>query len=145
MDAASSYRRRALEGTSKVGLVVMLYQSAGVSLRRGITALEAGDIEARTRALNHVLALVTELKSVLDFERGGSIARQFEQFYQVVERAILDAGIRQDAQPLQQVLEQFVRLQEAWQQVDALPAAPAGDHPGLRPNTAGEVRPTWQA
>lgn len=145
MDPASSYRRGAVEGNTPVGLIVLLYQHAVVSLRRGIAALHAGDIEARTRALNHVLRLIGELKSVLDFERGGEVARQLALFYQVAERTILEASCRQDPQPLEQLLEPLVSLQEAWSQVDAQPPAAASGSSKPRPNTAGEVRLSWQA
>src|SRR6185437_4986222 len=51
-DAAAAYRRRSIEGSSPVGLIVLLYQGVTVDLRRAIAAIEHGrradDIEART-------------------------------------------------------------------------------------------------
>ncbi|MGH9482667.1 MAG: flagellar export chaperone FliS [Terriglobales bacterium] len=121
MDAANTYHRRAAAGATPVGLIVLLYQAAVVALRRGIAAMDAGDIEARTLALNRVLALVAELKASLNYETGGEVARQFARFYHLAERLILQASCQKDAEPLRELLEQFVRVRDAWQQVDKLP------------------------
>jgi len=152
MDAAATYRRRSIEGSSPVGLIVLLYQGVTVDLRRAIAAIEHGrradDIEARTNALNRVLVLVGELRGALDFERGGEIARQFQRFFQLAERLVLQASFDHDARPLRELLQQFAAIRDAWQQVDTAPAmgAPvaspyaAAPQPSLR-----EVRPAWQA
>lgn len=121
MDAASAYQRRALESASPIGLIVLLYQAACQDLRRGIAALERGEVETRVAALNRVLAIVTELKAVLDFERGAEAAQLFARFYRSAEHTILDASCRQDAAPLRDLLDSFLSVQEAWRRADALP------------------------
>lgn len=155
MNAATTYQRRAMESATPVGLVVLLYQAAVMALRRGIAAMEAGDIEARTRALNRVLALVSELKAALNYESGGEVARQFARFYALAERLVMQASCQQDAQPLRDLLEPMVQIRDAWQQADTLPTTRAFD-PAARvapapsayaepqPRT-GEVRPAWEA
>lgn len=158
MNAASTYHRRALEGATPVGLIVLLYQAAVVSLRRGIAAMEAGEIEVRTQALNRVLALVAELKAALNYERGGEVAQQFARFYQLAERLVMQASCQQDAQPLRDLLEPMAQIRDAWQQVDALPVARQFD-PAARVAPAlgaaggyvqpvrptGDVRSAWEA
>jgi flagellar protein FliS len=121
MDAATAYQRRALESASPIGLIVLLYQAAGQQLRRALAAMDCGDIEARTSALNRVLAIVGELRAVLDYERGGEVARQFARFYYSSERALMDAACRQDPAPLRDLLNSFQQVQEAWRRADALP------------------------
>lgn len=121
MDSAITHHRQAAEGGTPIGLIVLLYQAAVVALRRGIAAMDAGDVEARTTALNRVLALISELQASLDFEQGGEVARQFARFYHLSERLILQASCQKEAEPLRQLLEQFVRVRDAWQQMDKLP------------------------
>jgi len=152
MDAATAYRRRAIEGSSPVGLIVLLYQGVTVDLRRAIAAIEHGrrsdDIEARTNALNRVLALVGELRGALNFERGGEIARQFERFFRLAERLVLQASFDHDAAPLRELLEQFSAIRDAWRQVDAAPAAGqpmAAPYAAAAAPALGEARPAWQA
>lgn len=126
MDVATAYRRRSVEGATPIGLIVLLYQAAVLELRKGMAALEARDIEARTRAFSRVLAIIGELKRSLDFERGGEVARNFARFYYLSERILLDCSVRQELGQLPDLLEQFQRILEAWRQVDARPTpAPA--------------------
>lgn len=129
MNAASTYQRRAIEGASPVGLVVLLYQGAVVQLRRAIGAMEAQppsvrNIEIRTSALNRVLAIIGELQRVLDFQRGGEIARNFDRFYRLAQTAIMQAVTHNDAQPLRELLPQIEKILQAWRSVETRPPAP---------------------
>ncbi|MGH9475184.1 MAG: flagellar export chaperone FliS [Terriglobales bacterium] len=129
MNAAAAYQRRSVEGTTPVGLIVLMYQAAVVDFRKAIAAMNtapntAREIEARTHALNHLLAIVGELKRALDFERGGEVARNFQRLYVLTERLVLQASRDRDAQPLHDLLEQYTLILAAWRQVEARPAAP---------------------
>jgi flagellar protein FliS len=146
MDAATAYKRRALESASPIGLIVLLYQSACQDLRRAIAAVEAGDIEKRTAALNRVLAIIAELKAVLDFERGMEVAQQFARLYHAAEHAVLDAGYRQDAAPLRELLDSFTQVQAAWQRADALPPGATSVEPAHTVAVRPQQEPAaWQA
>jgi flagellar protein FliS len=146
MDAAAAYKRRALESASPIGLIVLLYQAACQNLRRAIAAVEAGDIETRTAALNQVLAIIAELNAALDFERGVEVARQFARFYHVAQRTVLDASFRQAAAPLRELLDSFTQVQAAWQRADALPpGASSVEHAGALAASSQQERVAWQA
>ncbi|MGH9416163.1 MAG: flagellar export chaperone FliS [Terriglobales bacterium] len=165
MDAATTYRRRAVESSTPVGLVVLMYQHAALELRHAMAALReeqaARDaqgpgavaairaIERRTVCLSRVLALITELKAGLDFERGGAVARNLDHFYALSERVILRSSLQRDPQPLEDLVTQFQNIGQAWQRLDAqpapLPASVSADpHSGPRPLSVGG-RPAWQA
>ncbi|MGH9488541.1 MAG: flagellar export chaperone FliS [Terriglobales bacterium] len=131
MHPATTYQRHAIETASPVGLVVLLYQAAVADLRRALAATEAvpntvREIEARTKALNHLFAIVGELKREVDLKRGGEVARNLQHFYVLSERLILQAGAQRDPQILRELIEHFSRILAAWRQVEARPpAAPA--------------------
>lgn len=59
---AKAYRQFSVEGASPVGLVVMLYERAIADLQRATTAVEAHDIELRTKHLDHFLGVIAEWK-----------------------------------------------------------------------------------
>lgn len=129
MNAAAAYQRRSVEGTTPIGLIVLMYQAAVVDFRKAIGAMEvvpngAREIEARTRALHHLLAIVGELKRALDFERGGEVARNFQRLYLLTERLVLQASHDRDPQPLRELLEQYNLILAAWRQAEARPASP---------------------
>lgn len=117
-DPARAYRQLSVQGASSIGLIVLLFNSAIASLHKAERAAEGSRIEARVNELNHVLDIVSELRSVLDFERGGDVARQFDQFYQLAEAQILQANLQNSPEIIRDLTTHFVKIRDAWQQAD---------------------------
>lgn len=116
--AGFEYRKRAVEGTSPVGLVVMLYAAIVTSLLRAQDAIKKNDIERRVSELNHVLQVIGQLQGTLDFERGGEVAVHLDRFYSVMRGRVLAASIRNSPEILQELVQHFTSLKEAWQVVE---------------------------
>jgi flagellar secretion chaperone FliS len=117
-DPARAYRESAVRGASPVGLIVILYEEVIRSMRKAQRALASGDIEERTRSLSHALAVVGHLQAVLDFEKGGQVARDLSTFYGMMRSSILDANVRADSQIMESVVTEFSKIKQAWQSVD---------------------------
>ena len=117
-DPARAYRQLSVQGASPIGLIVLLFNSAIASLHKAERAAEENRIETRVNELNHVLDIISELRSVLDFERGGDVARQFDQFYRMAEGQILNANLQNSADLIRDLVIHFVTVRDAWQQVD---------------------------
>jgi flagellar protein FliS len=124
MDARSSYREAAVRGASPVRLVICLYEQAIEDLRKAVIALEKGDIEARTRGINHALMVIAQLQGSLDMERGGEVARNLARFYGVVRAGLNEAQMKQSARILEEQISQLVVVYEAWLEVERATAAP---------------------
>jgi flagellar secretion chaperone FliS len=129
MDARTSYREAAVRGASPVRLVICLYEQAIEDLRRAVVALEKGDIEARTRGINHALIVIGQLQGTLDMERGGDVARNLERFYANVRTGLVEAQLKQSARILEQQISQLVEVYEAWLEVDRVAEAPTPQAP----------------
>jgi flagellar secretion chaperone FliS len=125
MNPRLSYREAAVQGASPVRLVALLYEQAIEDLRRARAALDSGDIEARTRAINHAIVVIGHLQSSLDMEQGGAVARNLERFYCVVRAALVEAQCKQSAAALEQQISHLMQVHEAWCEVDRANAAPA--------------------
>src|SRR5579863_3097818 len=102
MDARLSYREAAARGATPVKLVVLLYEQALDDLRRALSALKAGEIEERTRRINHAITVIGQLHASLDLEQGGSVARNLERFYGLVRRGLMEAQFQQSARALEE-------------------------------------------
>jgi flagellar secretion chaperone FliS len=140
MDARSSYREANVRGASPVKLVICLYEQAIEDLRRAVIALEKGDIEGRTRGINHALMVISQLQGTLDMERGGEVARNLDKFYNIVRAGLAEAQLKQSARILEQQISQFVLIYEAWLEVERVTLAPV--QPDSRPaQTARVVSP----
>jgi flagellar protein FliS len=118
LNPALEYRKRAVEGASPVGLVVLLYGGAVTALMRAISAVEANNIEKRVHELNKVLAILAELQGTLDFEKGGAVAVQLEKYYIVLRAQVLEASIKNSKSILEDLVKNVSGVKEAWQQVE---------------------------
>jgi flagellar protein FliS len=125
MDAKTSYREAAIRGATPLQLVICLYEQAIADLRLAVVALQRGDIETRTRAINHALKVIDHLQRTLDMERGGEVARNLARFYGVVRTALSDAHRRQSAALVEQQISLLMQVHDAWCAVERASAAPA--------------------
>lgn len=105
-------------------LVICLYEQAIVDLRRAVMALEQGDIEARTRGINHALTVIAQLQGSLDMQRGGDVAKNLQRFYNAIRAGLVDAQSKQSRVILEQQLSQLMLVHEAWQDVERDTAMP---------------------
>jgi len=104
--------------------VICLYEQAIEDLRRAVIALEKGDIEGRTRGINHALMVIAQLQGSLDMERGGEVARNLERFYSTVRSGLVEAQLKQSGRILEQQISQLATVHEAWLEVELATAAP---------------------
>jgi len=125
MDARTLYREANVRGASPVRLVICLYEQAIEDLRRAVIALEKGDIEARTRGINHALVVIAQLQGSLDMERGGEVAKNLNKFYNTARTTLADAQLKQSARILEQQVSQLVMVYEAWLEVERATLAPS--------------------
>lgn len=140
MDARTSYRETAVRGASPVRLVICLYEQAIEDLRRAVIALEKGDIETRTRGINHALTVIAQLQASLDMERGGDVSRNLARFYNLVRAALVEAQLKQSTRILEQQISQLATVHEAWLEVERATASPTPQSEG--PAQAGPSIPS---
>lgn len=123
MNARLSYREAAVPGASPVRLVILLYEQAVEDLRCALAAHQRGDIEARTREINHAILVIAHLQSSLDKDLGGMVAVNLERFYNQVRASLIDAQCKQSAALLERQIIFLMQVHEAWCQVEKTNAA----------------------
>lgn len=99
-------------------LVICLYEQTIDDLRQAVLALENGQIELRTRKINHAITVIGQLQGSLDMEHGGEVARNLESFYTVVRAGVCEAHLKQSVQILEREIAQLVMVYEAWLEVE---------------------------
>jgi flagellar protein FliS len=115
---ASQYRELSARGSTPVGLVVKLYDAILEDFRQALAAIAAGDIERRVARINHAMLIIAELESVLDYKRGGVVAQRLRGFYDVTRAMIVEANARVSREMFEKIIELYVPVRHAWQQVD---------------------------
>ena len=112
------YRESAVRGASPIGLIVILYEEIVRSIRKAKRAFDAGDIEARGRALTHAIEVIGYLQSILNFERGGDVARNLSDFYNFMRGKLFETHIKPTHEDLETMANEFAKLAVAWQQAE---------------------------
>jgi len=125
MNASLTYREAAVRGASPLRLVVLLYEQAIEDLRRALGAHANGDIEGRTREINHAILVIDHLQATLDKEQGGQVALNLERFYNLVRAGMIEAQFKQSATVLEQQISHLMLVYEAWCEVERGTFAPA--------------------
>jgi flagellar secretion chaperone FliS len=129
MNPRLTYRESAVAGASPVRQVILLYEQAIEDLRRALTACRtgqvAGQVEERTRQLNHAILILGCLQSSLDHERGGTVAANLERFYNQVRAGLVEAQFRQSPAAIERQIALLVEIHQAWCEVERAQAVSA--------------------
>jgi flagellar protein FliS len=118
----NSYRQTQVQSRTPLELVVMLYDGALQSLWTARGAIERRDIPARRDALSRAMAIISELQSTLNLEQGGSVAATLDQLYSYATRRLLEATMKNDVAPVDEVRRLLETLRDAWRTI----AVPVG-------------------
>jgi len=130
---ASTYQMASARGATPIGLVVSLFDTILRDFRRGQAAFESGNVETRVYELNHALTVVAHLQSVLDRQRGGDAAKQFERFYEVTRQMILETNVGPTTAAFQNLVNLYTSLRQAWQEAEQKTSAGLQEPPVPRP------------
>ncbi len=104
-EAKLTYRENAVRGATPIELVVILFDTAIDDMRRAVRAIRASDVEERATAVRHAMLVLQQLQGTLDFEKGGQVARQFEQFYSLIRAKLLESQLRNSPELIQQQIQ----------------------------------------
>jgi len=105
-------------------LVRLLYRGAGDAVRSARAHLAGGRIAARSRQISKAHAILAQLSVTLDHARGGTLSRSLAELYDYMERRLLEANLRQKAEPLLEVESLLGTLLEGWEQICTPPELP---------------------
>jgi len=97
-----------------VGLVVAVYEGAIGTAVAARKHLASGDIPARTKAINKIFNILTELIRALDDEKGGQISKNLRRLYLYMQGRVLQAQTKKKAAPLEEFERLMSTVLEGW-------------------------------
>ena len=113
-----SYHKVATQTASPGQLVLMLYDGAIRFLDRSLAGFALDDpAEFNSSISNNILraqAIINELNSSLDMEKGGDISVNLRQLYTYFDRRMTESNIRKEQEGIREVIERLTVLRDAW-------------------------------
>ena len=111
------YRRTSVVSADPKRLVLMCYEGAMDNLKLVKQKLIEKDYEAKSKALIKAQDIINELLCSLDFEKGGSIAKNLDSLYNYMLRRIIHADVNKDVSALNEVVGMLNELKFAWEEI----------------------------
>ena len=116
---ARTYRSNAVLTASPGQLVLMLFDGALKALAIARDAMERPESDIRRlETINNQLlkaqAIVAELRSGLNFEVGGEMAKTLDRLYDYYIRRIFEANLSKKVQPVIEVEKMIGELRSGW-------------------------------
>lgn len=104
-NAHNKYQSVQVTTTDRGRLLLMMYEGAIKFLRQAKAGLEDNDIAKFCRFLSKGQAIIAELMNTLDFEKGGTIARDLDRLYDFMLFYLTEANLHRDAKRIAKVIE----------------------------------------
>ncbi|MBF0141961.1 MAG: flagellar export chaperone FliS [Magnetococcales bacterium] len=110
------YKTSRANTASREDLLLLLYEGAIRFLERSLVLKEEKKLADHKMALRRGLAIIAELQSTLDFEKGGDLALQLFELYGYMLDQLTHANIAQDMEPIRIVIKHLNTLLEGWRE-----------------------------
>jgi flagellar protein FliS len=104
--------------TNQKDLIVMAYDGILRFLNRAKAEMAAKEIEATHNSLVKARALVEELASTLDMDKGGKFAQNLWNLYLYFFQKITEANLRKDPTIIDEILPIITDLRDGWAGVE---------------------------
>ena len=115
-----------IESASPHRLIQMLLEGALGKIAAAKGHMDRGEIRPKGEQIGSAISILEGLKTSLDMEKGGEIARNLEDLYTYLERRLIEANRVNDTALLDEVSDLLKQIKEAW---DAIAGHAAGQEP----------------
>ena len=109
-----SYKSSRANTASREDLLILLYEGAIRFLERSITEFEAKNLSEHKMFLRRGLAIIAELQSTLNFDKGGELAVQLFDLYGFMINQLTQANMTQDTSYIRVVITNMNTLLDGW-------------------------------
>ena len=110
------YLKNQIETSSPEQILVLLYDGAIKFLNQAKIGIENKDIEMTHNNLMKAQNIISELRNTLDMDIGGELASNLYALYNYFNRRLVQANIKKETDPIDEVLEHLRGLRDTWKQ-----------------------------
>ncbi|RXZ83488.1 flagellar export chaperone FliS [Paenibacillaceae bacterium] len=108
------YRQSSVQTSTPGQLLLMLYDGAIRFVRGGIEAITGQDYQKANTLLGKAQAIISELRITLDYSY--EISQQLSSLYEYMNHLLIDANVKKQTAPAEEVLGYLMDLRENWAQ-----------------------------
>ena len=116
-NAHATYQAVQITTTDRGRLLLMMYEGAIKFLRQSKAGLDANDIPKFCRFLSKGQAIIAELMNTLDFEKGGTIARDLDRLYDFMLFYLTEANLHRDGKRIARVIGLLDTIYSAYKEI----------------------------
>ena len=96
------------------GLVSMLLDRILEKIAHAAGAIDRGDVSTRGSAISDAIRIVDNLRASLDKAQGGEIAASLNSLYDYIEKRLVEANAKADADALSEVSGLIGEIKAGW-------------------------------
>ncbi|TXI73701.1 MAG: flagellar export chaperone FliS [Limnohabitans sp.] len=124
--AASAYKRvnveTGVDSATPHQLVVMLFDALQQYLLAARGAMERGDVALKCQKMGAAIRVLEEgLRSALNLEQGGEIAKNLDAVYEYCVQRLTMANLKNDATGITEVMDIIAPIASGWKQMNGQP------------------------
>lgn len=116
-NAHATYQNVQITTTDRGRLLLMMYEGAIKFLKQSRVGLEEKDVAKFCRFLSKGQAIIAELMNTLDFEKGGTIARDLDRLYDFMLFYLSEANLHRDGEKVAKVIELLEVIYSAYKEI----------------------------
>lgn len=116
-NAHSTYQNVQITTTDRGRLLLMMYEGAIKFLKQAKVGLESNDMTKFCRFLSKGQAIIAELMNTLDFEKGGTIARDLDRLYDFMLFYLTEANLYRDPKRITRVIGLIETIYSAYKEI----------------------------
>ena len=94
-------------------IISMLYEGLFQRIAQAKGAIERKDYAYKADRIEKAIAIVTGLETGLDMSQG-EISQNFMDLYEYVKQRLLDASLKLDTAPLDEIIKLLMPIKQAW-------------------------------
>jgi len=137
-----AYKQVDVETASQGKLVVMLFNGAIQRAEEARRQIEKGRIDGVHNNLVRAQEIIAELRTALDMQAGGEVARNLNRIYEYFQHLLIKANIQKKTPPIEECVRLMTDMRNTWQELFAKVDAekpPQAARPAINPHGAATL------
>lgn len=127
--AVNLYQQTAIKSTPPERLLIMVYDAEIKFLNLAITAIEQGQNEEANKNLLKSQEILNEL--MVDLDMDFEVSHNLFRLYEYFKARLIEANIKKDVNPVQEVLQHVSGLRDTWVEAAVLAKKEAAGRTGF--------------